>query len=180
MDIENCDINKEYFNTLDKVSAKHEIKTKTNEAAFKYLKHEQSQHKKVKDISYPRFEIQNYLKSAKVRNQEADIITALRSRTLRGIKDNFHTQYSEDLNCNLCEIQTDTQEHCMICPKILSNIVINKEHIRYDHIYGTTDQHKEVAQLYLKLLKGRKGLLLEKESNNENGNQGLRLDPVPT
>ena len=37
MDMENCEINNEYFNTMVKVSAKQEIKTKTNEAACRYL-----------------------------------------------------------------------------------------------------------------------------------------------
>ena len=66
-----------------------------------------------------------------------EINTALWSRTLRGIKDNFHTQYSENLNGNLCETNTDKQERCMNCPKILNRIIVEKEH-RYCHIFGTT------------------------------------------
>ena len=111
--------------------------------------------------------------SAQITIKEAELITALCSRTLRGIKANFHTQYSENLNCNLCELYTDTQEHCMNCPKILLSIEVEKEHITYDHIFGTTIQEKEVAQLYLKLLERREYLLLEKDIDNQDANQGL-------
>ena len=68
----------------------------------------------------------------------------------------------------------------MNCPKILQSIEVEKEHITYDHIFGTTIQQKEVAQLYIKLLECREYLLLEKEIDNQDANQGLRLDPVLT
>ena len=38
VDMEKCNINEEYFNTLDKVSAKCEVKNKSHEAAFNHLK----------------------------------------------------------------------------------------------------------------------------------------------
>ena len=112
------------------------------------------------------FKVQNIF------NKEAEIITALRSKTLRGIKTNFHTQYSDNLDCNLCGLFLDTQEHCMMCPKILNNIDIQKEHIKYEHIFGTIEEQKEVAILYLQLVNCREELLLK------NADHGLRLDPV--
>jgi hypothetical protein len=68
----------------------------------------------------------------------------------------------------------------MNCPKILQSIELEKEHITYYHIFDTTLQQKEVAQLYLKLLERGEYLLLEKEIDNQDANQGLRLDPVLT
>ena len=38
MDKEEREIDEEYLNTLDKASAKYEIKDKVHKAAFKYLK----------------------------------------------------------------------------------------------------------------------------------------------
>ena len=172
MDMEESEIDEEYLNTLDKASAKYEIKDKVHKAAFRYLKNEQSQHSKVRDIVYTKYEIQSYLKSGTFSNKEAEIITALRSKTLRGIKTNFHTQYSDNLDCNLCGLFLDTQEHCMVCPKILNNIDIQKEHIKYEHIFGTIEEQKEVAILYLQLVNCREELLLQ------NADQGLTLDPV--
>ena len=68
----------------------------------------------------------------------------------------------------------------MNCPKILQSIEAEKEHIAYDHIFGTTIQQNEVAQLYLKLLERREYLLLEKDIDKQDVNKGLRLDPVLT
>ena len=47
------------------------------------------------------------------------------------------------------------------------------EHIKYEHIFGSIEEQKGVAKLYVQLLKCREELL------SENANQGLRLDPVP-
>ena len=161
IDMNECEINEEHFNTLSKVEAKNEIKKKVNEAAFRYLKREQAEHSKVRHIVYPNYEIQNYLKSARITNKEAEIITALRSKTLRGFKDNFHTYYRNNLTCDLCELHTDTQEHCMNCPKILEKLGAIDDHIKYEHIFGTTEEQKKVAQLFTQVLNCREELLLE-------------------
>ena len=61
----------------------------------------------------------------------------------------------------------------MNCPKIVQSIEVEKEHITYDQLFSTTIQQKEVAQRYLKLLERREYLLLEKEIDNQDANQGL-------
>ena len=65
----------------EKVKANTEIKSKVKESTFKYLTEKQKEH--IKDL-----ETQEYLKSALVTNKEAEIITALTSQTVRGIKKN--------------------------------------------------------------------------------------------
>ena len=87
-DLESLELTEESLRTMDKLSAKKEIKTKTKIAAFKELKSIQATHEKVKDIFYTQFESQEYLKSSIITNKEAELITALRSKTVRGIKSN--------------------------------------------------------------------------------------------
>ena len=60
---------------------------------------------------------QEYLKSYNVTTKEAEIITALRSKTARCIKSNFHT-----FLCNHCKTYQDTQMHCMNFEVIISKI----------------------------------------------------------
>ena len=109
---------------MDKETAKKEIKTKINDAAFKSLKLKQKTKEKVKHIVYEKLEIQNYLKTSLLTNKEAEVLTALRSRTVRGVKDNYHTFYKTNLQCDFCnEKSLDTQEHCMTCPTLIKSIV---------------------------------------------------------
>ena len=117
------------------------------------------------------------LKIPKISNIESEMITALRSHTIRGIKTNFHTYYKDNMNCNLCETNIDNQEHCMNCPKLLHKIKFNKEHIKYNHIYGSLEEQREVARLFLDLLKCREEFLQEKEQDQDT-DQGLTMDPV--
>ena len=138
--------------THSEKKAKRDIKSKVKEYTFKYLTDKQKEHIKVKHIVYRDLETQEYLRSAVVTNKEAEIITALRSQTVRGIKNNIHTHYKDNLQCQLCEQSIDSQEHCMKCPTILSKFGKIKDHIKYEHVYGNIQEQKEVAQLFLQIL----------------------------
>ena len=48
----------------------------------------------------------------------------------------------------------------MTYPTIPENIFIERNHIGYEHILGTTEEQGEVAQMYQKLLKCREELVL--------------------
>jgi hypothetical protein len=163
MDLELIELTEESLKNMDKISAKHEIKTRTRIAAFKELKSIQDTQEKVKDIVYTKLVSQEYLNSSIVTTKEAEIITALRSKTVRGIKSNFHTFYQGDLLCNLCKTYQDTQMHCMNCEVIISKIGDIKSHIRYEHLFGNVNEQKDVAQLYIQLLSVRDDLLLQQE-----------------
>ena len=120
---------------MKKVQAKNKIKEQINETAFKDLKTTQKEHSKVNKINYEKLELQPYLKTGLLSNKEAEILTALRSRSLRNFEDNFHTFYMQDQQCPLCKRNQDTQEHCMNCPDILNRIPPVSNHIKYEHIY---------------------------------------------
>ena len=172
-DLESLELTEESLSTMDKISAKKEIKTKTKIAAFKELKSMQATHEKVKDVMYTQFESQEYLKSSIITNKEAELITALRSKTVRGIKSNYHTFYQEDLQCNLCKKTQDTQMHCMNCEVILSRIRDIKSHIKYEHLFGNVNEQKEVAQLYIQLLAVREDLIMQKQQDEQEQEHNL-------
>ena len=105
--------------------------------------------------------------NAIITNKEAQIITALRSQTLRGIKKNFHTFYKNDIQCQLFKQHTDTQEHCMTCPQLVTMMDEFTSHIRYEHIYGNITEQRDIAQLYIRLIERRDELLGEHDNHDQ-------------
>ena len=71
---------------MNKNMTKKYIKEKIYTKAFEDLRKTQSMHSKVKDIKYEKFTCQEYRKSAKFSFEEAPILVALRSKTVKDIK----------------------------------------------------------------------------------------------
>ena len=141
---------------------KAKIRKNIKETAFKELKVIQAKHSKVNTIIYEKFEKQAYLVSPLFTNEDVSILSNLRSHTTRGIKDNFHRMYGNDISCPLkCWPEgappiRDTQEHIMLCSKLeLLNPTVASGTLKYDDIYGNTDQQKEVVTVMKELLKSR-------------------------
>ena len=103
--------------------------------------------------------MQNYLKPNrfKVRIEEAQEIFKMRSR-VSDVKSNFKGKY-ENLTCNLCENEDETQMHIIECP------VINKERNEYEkppeyEELNTKNVHNQVkiVRHFLENMKIRKTL----------------------
>ena len=153
---------------MTKTQAKNEIRDKIDKSAFTELQNMQMTHQKVKHIVYTKLETQPYLKTANITNKEAEIITALRSHTLRGIRNNFHTLYKDNQQCPLCQTTLDTQEHCLKCPKIFEKIPTLSNHIKYEQIYGNITEQREIAQLYIQIMNKRTEIIDNKEKDDDN------------
>jgi hypothetical protein len=153
----------EEFNeaNIQRISAKDfkvGMRGKIRNAAFQHLQGLQENHTKIKDICYTKFKPQTYLTSHMLSNKEVAMLVALRSQTVKNIKNNFHTWYKSDRKCDLCKNEDDTQEHCMKCPEI-QKVIGQQDHIKYEHINGSPAQQKAVANLFLHLLETRDDLL---------------------
>ena len=114
---------------------------------------------KVKDIRYSKLELQAYLKSSCLSEEEINVLTALRSKCIRGIRTNFKSMYKTclhcPLQCNIEEPQHDTQEHVLQCTKLKgSNMVI-------DYVYTEGVEQSEVARQFSELMRQRTTLLEE-------------------
>ena len=149
----------------DKEQHKKRIKTHLEKAAFKDLLTKQQGHSKVRDIKYEKLEVQPYLKSGIFSNEEASLLAALRSHTVRGIRCNFKKLYKNDTHCPLkCSPSSplqDTQEHLLVCSKIvLSDInVLACRKICHDDIYGDVQTQKTAVSLFNELIKKRNKLM---------------------
>ena len=142
-------MNDEHIAAMDSDSYKTMIKQTVRSAAFRDLNLIKEGHSKVRDnvyigLKYP----QPYLTDKTVTTQERSVIFGLKSRSIRGIKTNFKSQYSDNTLCPICERSEDLQEHIGCCPVLLA-IKPQDTPIIYKHIYGTVEQQKKVAQQYI-------------------------------
>ena len=84
----------------------------------------------------------------------------MKSRTLRGVKNNFRNMFPDNTLCPLCERNIDTQEHIILCP-VLQNCIVEDKDLIYTHLTGTLEQQSEFIASYEKLLEVRDELLSE-------------------
>ena len=126
-----------------------------HETALQDLYQLQEGHSKVRDNIYNGLQKPTqYLVNRKISYRQASIMFALRSKTLRGIKNNFKKMYSDNTLCWVCERSEDTQEHLILC-KVLLNILPLETHIEYNHMNGTEEQQINFIQTYEKYLELR-------------------------
>ena len=120
------------------------LKSEIRKVTFAEFKHVQESHLKVKDIPYNKFELQEYLNSEEFSNTECELLFAIRSNSVRGLKANtpsiFKNNLSCSLKCNLSE-SIDDQQHLLACPIIQKALTFTEIEalikIEYCDIYRT-------------------------------------------
>ena len=148
-------ISDEHIAQLNEADYKQLIRSKVRETALKHLYQLQEGHSKVRENIYNGLQKPtHYLINRKITYRQASIMFALRSKTLRGVKNNFKKMYSNNTLCWVCERCEDTQEHILVC-KVLLNILPLKKHIEYNHMNGTEEQQVDFIQSYEKYLELR-------------------------
>ena len=76
------------------------VKTKVKTAAFKNLLDVKTSHSKMDELTYEKLQISQYLKSPLFNSESMQMLLALRTRTVRGIKNDFRGIYT-DIACPL-------------------------------------------------------------------------------
>ena len=74
---------------MPKQKFKKIVKTKVLDASFKYLKGMKQTHSKLQYLKYDRFEMSEYLKSPKFNTVDISLLLALRTRTVRGVRNDL-------------------------------------------------------------------------------------------
>ena len=138
------------------------VKVKVRQAALRYLKENQQRHSKVRDIKYPKFELSQYMESPLFDSRNIQTLLALRTRTVRGIRNDFSGMY-DDLTCPLGCGDQDTLPNILTCSVLkdkLKTDTVATNHISYDDIFSSNDgKQKQVTELYSHLLGIREELL---------------------
>ena len=137
------------------------------------MKGKQQKHSKIKNIKYEKLETQKYMTSSLFRNNEVNLLFALRSRNI-DCKANFKNG-NINILCQLCSESEDDQPHIMKC-RILNQFFKSKEmsyeSVKYSDIFEEdTRKQKVIVNLYENLLKIRKNLL--ENTNNPSISVGM-------
>ena len=148
---------------------KEQVKQRLRGFAFKELKNTQTKHSKVKDIKYETYNAQPYIHSPLFSNDEICLLAALRSHTVRGIRQNFKNLYKPNLSCPLkCQPAgspqlEDSQEHLLSCSKLqlIHNNIVAKSEVVHADIYGEVEKQKAAVSVFAELLEQRNKLLQE-------------------
>ena len=107
------------------------VKEKVNKGAFEYLISLQKNHSKIRSIKYTKLDMQPYMKSELFSKDDISLLFSLRSRTVRGIKNDFSEHYKPNLSCPLCSNHLDSLPEVLNCIKLKSNVQSLPEHIQY-------------------------------------------------
>ena len=119
----------------------------------------------MENIDIKELKIADYLKDKRIHPKDAKFIFKMRTR-MYSVKSNFKNQYGDNLYCNLCKIEEDTQEHLLKC-KVLQKFIpeIEEQNLHYKSIFGDADDILKISKLLLKVTKERETLLTLTETS---------------
>ena len=144
------DLNEEEIISTPKEQYKKKIKQLVEKAAFKQFMAEKVQLSKLNEVTYEKLTIQPYLTSRKFNNKERNLLYALRSRC-HASKLNFRKMYKNDLKCTFGCPDPEDQRHTFTnCRKIRQRQNDTKQ-VRYENIFGSAIEQKEVITEFIKL-----------------------------
>ena len=132
-------ISKERFRSL--------VQTAIAKRAMVYLNNIASGHSKSEDLVKNRLIREEYFEDKRFLKSEIELLFALRTRMLPGIKANFSSQYNNIVTCDLCQNAIDCQEHQLSCAKLRQHVDI-PENISYSDLFRNTDKQLRIVKLF--------------------------------
>ena len=148
--------------SMNKAKFKKMVKSHVNQAAFCYLKSLKEGHSKMEKLNYSKFEKASYLNSPMFNTESIQLLLALRTRTVRGIKNDFRGMYT-DIQCPLKCGEDDTLQHILQCSILKSQHTssdMSHTDIEYKDVFSSDIiKQKQVTELYQQLLNIRTNLL---------------------
>ena len=123
--------------------------------ALKNLNRIKQNHSKGKELEYSYLEMQRYLRPSQINITQQEAITIFRLRTrMTNVKANFKGKY-DDLSCEICKQEDETQQHILKCEKI------DKERSpEYNEIFGeNVEKQVEIAKVFNEKIKRRNRIL---------------------
>ena len=126
------------------------ITQKVEKWALQKLEEKKNNHSKVKELKHENLGIQKYLKHSnmKITIEERQMIFKLRSE-VSNVKMNCKGMY-ENLKCEACNEENETQEHLIKCKILNKN---EKQDVEYNKIkHGNVRDMTEIAKKFMKVL----------------------------
>ena len=107
-DLINLNLSDSEISRIPKQRFRNLVKSKISNATFRYLHQMKEGHSKMKGLKYEKFELMQYLNSPLFSNTNRNLLLALRTRTVRGIRKDFRGLY-QDIQC---PIGCETEDTC--------------------------------------------------------------------
>ena len=117
---------------------KLEVKVKVRQAAFENLKQVKSGHSKMDNVEYDKLELAKYLQSPLFDRKSVEMLLALRTRTVRTIKNDFRGMFV-NVDCPLGCDHKDTLPNILTCPVLQSHIQSNdvaNNKVKYEDVFS--------------------------------------------
>ena len=117
---------------------KNFVNKQTEEKAFNYLMNIKETQSKIRNITYKKLQMAEYLKShSKQTKTEVNFILTLRSRTLN-ITANFQSSKEPNKPCKACVLGFEIQEHFFSCVGLNNNCLSTESlnSIKYDDLFS--------------------------------------------
>ena len=105
---------------------------------------------------------ENYLADKRFTKSECELLFALRTRMVTGIKTNFSSQYGNNLTCQLCSGNSDSdyqdsQEHLLSCVTLSKHVQVPTD-IEYEDIYRSVEKQLKIVKVFKQILRVREML----------------------
>ena len=95
---------------------KNEIEDGIFYSNYKDMKTEMEKYEKLEDIKHEDFrKEQDYMHGKSV--EKARLAYRIRTKLVNRVKMNFKNMYKNNLKCETCKDENETQEHVMVCPR---------------------------------------------------------------
>ena len=112
---------------------------------------------------------ENYFVDRRFSKSECELLFALRTRTVSGIKANFSSQYENNLVCELCSAHPDSQECLLTCDTLSKHVQI-PDNIEYEDLFRNVDKQHKIVKVFKQLLRVRE-ILQGDDSRMNNSHQ---------
>ena len=101
---------------------------------------------------------ENYLSDKRFTKSECELLFALRTRMIPGIRANFSSQYGNNLICELCSEYPCTQEHLLSCAILITHVNI-PDNVEYEDLYRSVEEQLKVVKVFKQILRVREILI---------------------
>ena len=125
--------------------------------AAEYLNSIALKHSKSKPLVKQSLKSEKYFQDPKFTKSEVELLFALRTRMVTGIKNNFSMQFSNSIACEFCKVQVDCQEHLLKCIE-LSKLVKIPADVDYGDLFKDTVKQLRIVKIFKSLLRARETL----------------------
>ena len=158
-DLKSLAINLTYeeIRDLSKDQFKRTVKRAVSIQAFRYLMTEKTKLSKVSHIDHAQLEMAEYLQPHKTSLSMARFIFHARCRMF-DVKSNYKNRYP-DLLCPLCCSVSDTQQHLLVCDKLVDTSIVSRIPEYEDLFANDVSKIIGVASILKSKLTGRQKML---------------------